>query len=353
MLLASSDEQSSQVGSALMTGGTASSTSTSSLSSSLSSEPLVRRNYETFDWKGYKINHRVEGEGPPLLLIHGFGGNVNHFRFQFPALTAAGYRVHAIDLLGFGASDKPADEPYSIELFVELLSDYVQSQTRTTTTSTTESTENGDTDSAKEQWIVCGNSIGGLCTLGVTQNIPDYVKACVLFNCSGGMSGFQYEDVPLLIRPLLCPIMFFVQKVVLGPQFGGRFFENFKTRENVETILGGQVYRDTTNVDEELLELILAPSDDEGAQDVFLKVFGGPPGPSPESILPNLKIPILALWGEDDAWTPLDKGLHPGNKLPEFNKRLELVTIPGAGHCPHDEAPEAVHARMIPWLAAL
>jgi hypothetical protein len=40
---------------------------------------------------------------------------------------------------------------------------------------------------------------------------------------------------------------------------------------------------------------LLAPSEDDGAREVFLKVFGGPPGPSPESLLPNIKTPVRVL----------------------------------------------------------
>jgi hypothetical protein len=94
----------------------------------------VQRKYETFRWfhnetsSEYDINYRVEGEGPPILLVlvHGFGANINHFRFQFPALVEQGYRVHAVDLLGFGASDKPGEPEYSIELFVQLLKDFIE-----------------------------------------------------------------------------------------------------------------------------------------------------------------------------------------------------------------------------------
>ncbi len=50
------------------------------------------------------------------------------------------------------------------------------------------------------------------------------------------------------------------------------------------------------NVNDKLLEILLAPSDDDVAKDLFLKVFGGPPGPTRESILPNVKYPILAFW---------------------------------------------------------
>jgi pimeloyl-ACP methyl ester carboxylesterase len=46
-------------------------------------------------------------DGIPVLLIHGFGASVGHWRNNIPAYAAAGYRTYAIDLLGFGGSDKP------------------------------------------------------------------------------------------------------------------------------------------------------------------------------------------------------------------------------------------------------
>lgn len=294
----------------------------------------VRRQYETFLWKhdlkDYNINYRAEGpiDGPPVLLVHGFGANVNHFRHQFPVLVEQGYRVYAVDLLGFGASDKPSDAKYSIELFVELLVEFVK------------------TMNADKPWVIGGNSIGGLCSLSVAENLPELIQGVVLFNCSGGMSGFRYEDVPMWVRPIL----YFVQKVILGPHMGSGFFERFKSRENVEAILKQQgVYRDTANVDEELLQILLGPSEDEGAEDVFLKVFAGPPGPTPESILPSVQCPVLAIWGSHDPWTPVDRGMHPGTTFGQYTESFELHVI-SAGHCPHDECPSRVHSIMIPWM---
>lgn len=323
----------------------------------------IRRQYETFQWSTitttkddgvstgtYNINYRVEGpvDGQPIMLVHGFGANVNHFRFQFPALVAEGYRVYAIDLLGFGKSDKPADAAYSIELFVSLVVDLMDF------IDTKEDNDDKPSKANHKGWIVAGNSIGGLVSLGVAsakQKVNDPVCGIVLFNCAGGMSGFRYEDVPFLVRPIL----FFVQKVLLGPEWGGSFFADFKTRENVEAILRSQgVYRDQTNVNDDLLEILLEPGDDEGAETVFLKTFGGPPGPTPESILPTLDCPILALWGGADPWTPVDRGMHPGTGFSRYAKgEFDLVVIPGAGHCPHDEVPDKIHSRMIPWLKAL
>jgi pimeloyl-ACP methyl ester carboxylesterase len=305
-------------------------------SPSESPRTTVRRHYETYEWKqnamtkkDYRINYRVEGpeDGPKILLVHGFGANVNHFRYQFPALVEEGYRVYAIDLLGFGASDKPKDENYSIELFVQLLEDFTISM-----------------NPKREKWVVAGNSIGGLCSLGLASKLPDIIEGVVLFNTSGGMSGFRYDQVPLFVRPIL----WVVQKLILDhPERGGRFFESFRTRENVESILMTTgVYGNTTNVDEELLEILLGPADDDGAREVFLKVFGGDPGPTPESFLAKIECPVLALWGEADPWTVIAMG----EAFEKHHEHYRLERLPGAGHCPHDDVPELCHEIMLPWL---
>jgi pimeloyl-ACP methyl ester carboxylesterase len=70
--------------------------------------------------RGNKINYAVAGCGKPLILIHGFGGNAGHFARLIPYL-AENHRVYAIDLLGFGASDKPANVEYGPELWADLV----------------------------------------------------------------------------------------------------------------------------------------------------------------------------------------------------------------------------------------
>lgn len=310
---------------------------------SVKTTPKVQRYYETYRWtnpdspnRTYDINYRVEGKptDPPILLIHGFGANVNHFRNNFPLLTEAGYQVYAVDLLGFGGSEKPKDENYSIELWVNLLCDFIQEM-------------GGD-----KKWVVCGNSIGGLCALGVTATMKDLVRGCTLFNCAQGMSMFRKEELPFWLTPFI----YFFKKFILDPDgYGGKFFEKFKTKRNVESILMKQgVYGDTTNVDDELLEILLGPSNDDGAKEVFLKVFGGEPGPTPENYLTRIEQPILALWGSDDPWVPVDRGVHQGANFGDYTKGdYKLIVLEGVGHCPMDESPNKIHAEMVPWLTSL
>lgn len=61
------------------------------------------------DVNGITLNVHVEGQGPPVLLLHGFPDGLRAWRHQIPALVDAGYRVIAPDLRGFGESDAPAE----------------------------------------------------------------------------------------------------------------------------------------------------------------------------------------------------------------------------------------------------
>ena len=58
---------------------------------------------------GIDLYNLDEGEGPPVLLLHGFPDSARLWRNQFPALVEAGYRCIAPDLRGFGRSDRPED----------------------------------------------------------------------------------------------------------------------------------------------------------------------------------------------------------------------------------------------------
>ena len=67
------------------------------------------------DVNGTRIEVAVEGEGRPVVLLHGFPDSGRLWRNQVPALVDAGFRVIVPDLRGYGASDKPADvESYAL-----------------------------------------------------------------------------------------------------------------------------------------------------------------------------------------------------------------------------------------------
>ena len=72
-----------------------------------------------------KLYYEEAGKGPPLLLIHGFGASTYTWRHIAPELAQT-HRVIAVDLKGFGQSDKPFDSRYSVFDQAELLAELIE-----------------------------------------------------------------------------------------------------------------------------------------------------------------------------------------------------------------------------------
>lgn len=277
----------------------------------------------SWEWQGYTTVYTVQGEGQPLLLIHGFGASIGHWRKNIPALADAGYQVFAVDLLGFGGSQKPALD-YSVELWQQQLYDFWASHINRPT-------------------VFVGNSIGGLLALMMMTQYPELTAGGVLINSAGGLNHRPEElQFPLNV------VMGTFTKLVSTPGIGEFVFNQVRRKSQIRNILK-QVYRDRAAITEELVDLLYNPSCDPGAQKVFASVLNAPPGPKPDDLLPHRQCPLLVLWGEDDPWTPI-QGAKIYQDLSQNEREVEFYPIPQAGHCAHDEKPEAVNQLMLNWL---
>jgi pimeloyl-ACP methyl ester carboxylesterase len=277
-------------------------------------------------WQGYKIQYTVMGTGRPLVLVHGFGASIGHWRKNIPALAASGYQVFAIDLLGFGGSDKPPLN-YTVDVWVELLKDFW-------------------TANIQEPAVFIGNSIGALLSLMVVAEHPEIVAGGVLINCAGGLSHRPHE-----LNPPLRIVMSAFNKLVNHPVSGNFVFNRIRQKHQIRRTLY-QVYRDRQAVTDELVDLLYQPSCDPGAQKVFASILTAPPGPTPSELLPKVKSPWLVIWGADDPWTPIT-GVKIYEKAAENGQQIKIVPIPGAGHCPHDEVSDVVNAQIVEWLGEI
>lgn len=294
----------------------------------------TQRYYETYTWRGHTINYFVEGpeDAEPVLLVHGFGASVNHWRKTVHALLETNkFHVYAIDLLGFGASDKPspATVSYCLELWRDLVSDFVS-----------------DFEKGKK-WNFVGNSIGSLISLMTTKQVgPSRVRSCSLINSAGGLVSFRKSE----LNPVLGVLLQIFNAVMFNPVIGSALFRNLRKRESLKSVLP-QIYSNQDAVTEELVDILQAPAFDDGAREVFLAIFNADAGPAPEGLLEAVPwCPILVCWGEDDRLTPFRVGAHPGINFPKFHPQIELHGIPSCGHCPHDDRAEQVHEHLIPFL---
>jgi pimeloyl-ACP methyl ester carboxylesterase len=199
------------------------------------SDELIRRAFHSFEWRGHQINYRVEGpvEGPPVLLLHGFGASVQHWRKTWPALEDSGCRVFVLDLLGFGASSKPnlGIGGYCLELWRDLCIDFIH--------------EFGTRDA---QFVLVGNSIGSLVSLMTAVALPDRIRGLCLIACAGGMVPFRRSE----LNPISSSLVWFMNTLLFNKITGPVLFRKFRTKENVLSVVS-QAYAGSAHVVDDVL----------------------------------------------------------------------------------------------------
>jgi pimeloyl-ACP methyl ester carboxylesterase len=282
---------------------------------------------KTWQWRGFDVNYTVQGDGDPLLLIHGFGASVGHWRKNIPALVEQDYRVYALDLLGFGASEKP-NLDYSLALWQGLIQDFWVAH-------------------IQQPMVVVGNSIGALLSLMLLADAPELTRGGILLNVAGGLNHRSEE----LNAPLRVVMGMFV-RVVSNPIVGPLLFNQVRQRSRIRNTLK-QVYGNHAAITDELVEILYQPSCDRGAQKVFASILTAPPGPRIQELLPHVQQPLLVLWGEADPWTPITGSQIFQDADAAGQGSVQVVPISATGHCPHDERPEQVNSIIINWLAQL
>ena len=283
----------------------------------------------TWTWRGYQINYRAAGDtGAAVLLIHGFGASVGHWRKNIPIL-AESCRCYAIDLIGFGSSAKPAPSAeieYTFETWAELVVDFCREVIGTPT-------------------ILVGNSIGCIVALQAAVTNPEFIRGVALLNCSLRLLHDRKLAQMPWYRRWGAPVL---QSILTIPAIGSFFFRQLAQRKVVRKILL-QAYHRPEAVTEELIDILMAPAADPGAADVFLKFTAYSWGPLPEDLLPQLACPAIAIWGAADPWEPIELG----RELMSVTTVDRFVELPDVGHCPQDEAPELVNPILCDWIASV
>ncbi|WP_287128114.1 alpha/beta fold hydrolase [Candidatus Cyanaurora vandensis] len=274
-----------------------------------------------WSWQGHRITYVQAGEqGPAIVLVHGFGANVGHWRKNIPALSQ-GHRVFALDLLGFGGSAKPVGADYTFETWGQQVADFVA-------------------EVVQAPAVVVGNSIGAIVALQTAVMSPQ-VQGVTLINCSLRLLHRSKRGQIPWLRRVGTPL---VQGLLSKGPVSRFFFDRLRQPATVRKILT-QAYGDPTAVTPELVELLIAPSRDPGALGVFLAFINYDTGPLAEDLLPIVTCPVQVLWGELDPWEPIALG----RTFTRFPQVQRFVALPGAGHCPQDEVPARVNPLLAEW----
>lgn len=321
-------------------------------------------------WRGFNVRYQSLGEeqdGPAVVLVHGLFVNADHWRRNLPALADAGMRVYAIDLLGYGYSDKPfptAAEAKAIsgENNRELGEPEAELGTAfggRRTTNVVEAHPLGsvynfytwseqlldfvDEVVGAERVHLVANSIGSISALQAAIDRPERVSGVAIVNPN--FRELHVSEQPDLLRPLVVPIVSAVQRALR--ENGQPLFDALAKPGTVKQILQ-EPYHDATTVTDELVDVLLSPLLLEGSADVVFDTLSYSAGPLPEQQLadPRLQAPVLVCWGERDPWTPAARVLG----LERFESVQRVVPLADVGHCPHDEAPQLVNPLLIDFI---
>jgi pimeloyl-ACP methyl ester carboxylesterase len=142
-------------------------------------ETFAGKNSHFINLNGKTIHYTAQGSGPALVLVHGFGGSTAAWEKLTPLLTPQ-YTVYALDLLGFGLSDKPVDASYCMPAQADIVCALINAL-------------------KLEQVALIGHSMGGVIVADAVRKMPDRIKGLIMIE-----PGFYYTP-PAFLQKLFFP----------------------------------------------------------------------------------------------------------------------------------------------------
>ncbi|MBD2296281.1 alpha/beta fold hydrolase [Anabaena sphaerica FACHB-251] len=279
-------------------------------------------------WRGWQIrytyirpSHNYQNT-TPLILLHGFGASIGHWRHNLEVLGKY-HTVYALDMLGFGASEK-ATANYSVELWVEQVYKFWQ-------------------EFIRQPVILVGNSIGSLITLVAAAAHPDMVQGIVMMSLPD--PTLELEALPTFLHPVVRGI----KNIVASPLLLKPLFKLVR-KPSLLRSWASLAYANPEAITDELIDILAGPPQDRGSTRAFIALckaaIDANFSPSVKKILPSLTIPMLLIWGQKDRFVP---PLLAG-QFARCNEKLEILYLEDVGHCPHDECPELLNQVILDWI---
>ncbi|HSH36039.1 alpha/beta hydrolase [Schnuerera sp.] len=225
-----------------------------------------------------KINYICEGKGKDVLVLHGWGANINTV-LSIVNLLKPHFKVYALDLPGFGESQAP-NKAFDSQDYTRIVKKFL--------------------DKMKiEKIILIGHSFGGKLSILLGSKYPDNVEKIVLINSAGLIPkrGFKYYLKVYSFKTLR-----FLYKIIF-------FWVNEEKKM-------GKIYKKFGSTDYKEADGIMRKT--------LVKVVNEDLHP----ILKRIQSPTLLIWGDKDTATPLYMGKTMEKEIPDSG----LVVLEGAGH---------------------
>jgi pimeloyl-ACP methyl ester carboxylesterase len=258
----------------------------------------------------------THGEGPPVLLLHGFGASTYSWRHIVNRLAKDNTLI-LLDLKGFGRSSKPPDGAYSIYDQAAAVRHVIRNRDL-------------------RRLTLVGHSFGGGVALAVATDLINEgtkrLAGLILID-----SPAYRQRLPLFIAALRTPVLGSLAVHLLPPE------------TQVRSILE-LAYFDKTKIPPEAVSAYAAPMREPGARESLIATAKQIVPEDVDVFVKNyekITVPVLILWGRHDSIVPIEIGQRLHRALPHS----EFIIIDNAGHIPHEEVPEDTVPHLASFLA--
>jgi len=267
--------------------------------------PFNESNYEIVD--NTLIHYR---QWPPqsselkgkIMMIHGMGGSSYSWLLTVQPLLEQGYMVVAVDLPGFGYSDRRQGINHSQSSRSHMMWQLIDNVDKKL-----------QGDSRLLQWYLVGHSMGGGTVAAMASDYPDKTKAVILV--AGTLSennSFQYQTL-LKYPPVRRWIEVGLYMVAIQPKRIESFLTSIYGRAPTESEMKGYLIPlKQPGTPSTMIDLILTSKNE------------------PLEELANSGVFVTGIWGSEDTWVPVSKAEKIRELIPGFEYRV----IEGSSHCP-------------------
>lgn len=263
------------------------------------------------DVDGVRVHYQEAGDpnAPALVLIHGFASSTLVWSKVFLKLAEAGYRVIALDLLGYGYSAKPRNGEYTIAGQAKLLTRLLDAL---------------DIPRA----IFVGSSYGGAVAATCALDYADRVEKLILVGTVNNNRPLAFTLMRLFGSPLLGDV---VSPLLIG------------SRRLLRRRMKGVYDRHEWALDERRVDARHLPLRAAGTQRAIIRTVRGWDAERISRDAHLITQPTLLIWGENDQEIPL----ADGERLHEEIPGSRLIVFLECGHLPHEEYPETFTSVVI------
>ncbi len=261
---------------------------------------------------GQRISVERAGEGPPLVLLHGFGESTISYAAVLPEL-AKQFAVVAIDLNGFGYTERPKDRAsYTLagqERLVLAVLDRLH----------------------LDRVRLAGHSYGGGLALYITSRHPERIDRLLLIDNTLPLYASQRRS-----------------RLFAWRWVAHMAAHTFALTDRVVEKGLKEAYFDDGKVTPALVREYAERLRIEGATDAFFGLVGPSREPPFRIDLAKMALPTLVVWGAEDRLIAAKGAEETSRQLPNST----FVLLPACGHTPMEECPQAFLAAALPFLAA-